>query len=586
MKESFIVALLQNTAILLSFAMLYENFWLKDDRKKNIFTQIVTGLIISAIGILLMFTPWLLVPGIVFDTRSVMLSVAGLFFGMIPTIVAIIITAIVRFIIGGEGMWMGIAVIIASGSIGLLWRKFRPDWRTGKYALELLSMGILVHITMSLCTVFLPQERMLSTLKIIALPLILIYSPVTMILGLIMLRQYKNAQNKFAQLRLIETERRLAQVLESGNIASMALNNDGTVRYCNDFLLKITGYTFNEIKGKNWFKVFIPDEDRTSMFQLFSEIIFNKRINTNFENYILSKKGTKIYLTWYNTVLFSNANEVTGVACIGVDITKKKMYEAKLKETNEAYKAMNKKLTEAKEKAEESDRLKTVFLQNISHEIRTPMNSILGFLELLNDDGLIENDRKTYIDIINKSGKRLLSTINDVIEISRIESGQLHLNLSEVNIHEMLVDLYGFFFNQAREKNLKLVCSEANSNSVGELIIMTDRAALEGIFINLLRNAVKFTSEGFIEFGYYQENNYLTFYVKDTGCGIPPERQMAVFERFVQSDLSITRAYEGSGLGLAIAKSYIKLLEGKIWVESEINKGSTFFFSIPLHSGS
>lgn len=579
MNEPFIVALLQNTAILLTFAMLYENFWLKNDRKKSIFTQITTGLIIGAIGILLMFTPWLLVPGIVFDTRSVMLSVAGLFFGVIPTVVAIIITATVRIIMGGEGLWMGIAVIITSGSIGLLWRKLRPDWRNKKYVLELLSMGIVVHIVMSLCTVFLPHERMLTTLETIALPLILIYSPVTMLLGLVMLRQYKNAQNKFAQSRLIESERRLAQILESGNIASMALNNDGTVRYCNDFLLKITGYTFNEIKGKNWFKVFITDEERTSMFQLFSEIIFNKRINTNYDNYILSKKGTKIYLTWYNTVLFSNTNEVTGVACIGVDITKKKMYEAKLKETNEAYKVMNKKLIEAKEKAEVSDRLKTVFLQNISHEIRTPMNGILGFLELLNDDNLIENDRKTYIDIINKSGKRLLSTINDVIEISRIESGQLRLNLSEVNVHEMLVDLYGFFFNQAREKNLKLVSSK--SSSTDGLIITSDRSALEGIFINLLRNAIKFTSEGVVEFGYYPDNNYLTFYVKDTGCGIPAERQEAIFERFVQSDLSITRAYEGSGLGLAIAKSYIKLLEGKIWVNSEINKGSTFFFSVP-----
>lgn len=185
MNEPFIVALLQNTAILLTFAMLYENFWLKNDRKKSIFTQITTGLIIGAIGILLMFTPWLLVPGIVFDTRSVMLSVAGLFFGVIPTVVAIIITATVRIIMGGEGLWMGIAVIITSGSIGLLWRKLRPDWRNKKYVLELLSMGIVVHIVMSLCTVFLPHERMLTTLETIALPLILIYSPVTMLLGLV-----------------------------------------------------------------------------------------------------------------------------------------------------------------------------------------------------------------------------------------------------------------------------------------------------------------------------------------------------------------------------------------------------------------
>lgn len=577
MKDSFIVALLQNTAILLAFAMLYENFWLKDDKKRNIATQILTGMIIGGIGILLMFTPWLLVPGIVFDTRSVMLSIAGLFFGGIPTIVAIIITATLRFIIGGEGQWMGVAVIVFSGSIGLLWRKYRPNWRK-KYFIELLSLGIIVHIVMSLCIVFLPQERMFTTLKTIALPLILVYSPATMLLGLVMLRQYINAQNKFAQLRLIESERRLAQILESGNIASMALNNDGTIRYCNDFLLKITGYTFNEIKGKNWFKTFIVDEERNAMFQLFSEIIFNKRINSNFDNIILSKNGKKIYFSWYNTVLFSN-NEVTGVACIGVDITKKKSYEAQLKEKNEAYKLMNEKLIEAKDKAEESDRLKTVFLQNISHEIRTPMNGILGFLDLLNDDNLLEEDRKAYIDIINKSGKRLLTTINDVIEISKIESGQISLHYSNVNIVELMTDLYEFFKKQADEKGLKLIYNQTSSEKLP--LIETDKSLLEKVLVNLLRNAVKFTTKGIVEFGYFKEKDQLIFYVNDTGCGIPADRRDAVLERFVQSDLNLTRAHEGSGLGLAIAKAYIELLGGKIKLESEENKGSKFYFNIP-----
>ena len=228
MKESFIIALLQNTAVLLAFAMLYENFWIKNGNSKRFATKILIGLILGAIGIVLMFTPWLYVPGIVFDTRSVMLSVAGLFFGGIPTVIAMLITVITRLIMGGEGQWMGIAVIITSGSIGLLWRKYRPDWQTKNYYLEFLIMGIIVHITMSLCAIFLPPDRVLPTLKIIFLPLILVYSPATMILGVLMLKQFKNAQNTFAQLKLIETERRFTQVLESGNIASIILNTDGT----------------------------------------------------------------------------------------------------------------------------------------------------------------------------------------------------------------------------------------------------------------------------------------------------------------------------------------------------------------------
>lgn len=236
-------------------------------------------------------------------------------------------------------------------------------------------------------------------------------------------------------------------------------------------------------------------------------------------------------------------------------------------------------LLASKHKAEESDRLKTVFLQNISHEIRTPMNGILGFIELLNSDDLIEKDKKIYMNIVTKSGYRLLNTINDVIEISKIESGQVNLFLSGVNIGEIMTDLFEFFKKQADEKKIKLIYNQSFSGALP--LIETDKSLIEKVIVNILRNAIKFTTEGSIEFGYYRENNNLVFYVKDTGCGIPSDRHDAIFERFVQSDLSITRKHEGSGLGLAIAKAYIELLGGKIWMESEINKGSIFYFSIP-----
>lgn len=236
-------------------------------------------------------------------------------------------------------------------------------------------------------------------------------------------------------------------------------------------------------------------------------------------------------------------------------------------------------LLSSKQKAEESDRLKTVFLQNISHEIRTPMNGILGFIELLNKDDLVEKDKKNYMDIVTKSGHRLLNTINDVIEISKIESGQISLHYSNVNIVELMTDLYEFFKNQANEKGLKLIYNQTSSEKMP--LIETDKSLLEKVLVNLLRNAVKFTTEGIVEFGHYKEKDQLIFYVNDTGCGIPAERHDAVLERFVQSDLNLTRAHEGSGLGLAIAKAYVELLGGKIKLESEENKGSKFYFNIP-----
>lgn len=239
-------------------------------------------------------------------------------------------------------------------------------------------------------------------------------------------------------------------------------------------------------------------------------------------------------------------------------------------------------LLASKQKAEESDRLKTVFLQNISHEIRTPMNGILGFIELMNKDDLLEKDKKNYMDIVTKSGHRLLNTINDVIEISKIESGQISLHYSNVNIDEIMTDLYDFFKKQAEEKGVKLIYNRTLSEKIP--LIETDKSLIEKIMVNLLRNAVKFTNEGSIEFGHYKEKNQLIFYVLDTGCGIPADRQEAILERFVQSDLNMTRAHEGSGLGLAIAKAYIELLGGKIKLESEENKGSKFYFNIPYIS--
>jgi signal transduction histidine kinase len=236
----------------------------------------------------------------------------------------------------------------------------------------------------------------------------------------------------------------------------------------------------------------------------------------------------------------------------------------------------------AKDKAEESDHLKTVFLQNISHEIRTPMNGILGFIDLLDNDILMEEDKKKYYSIVRKSGERLINTLNDVIDISKIESNQISLHFSEINIDQFLSGLFQFFNKQAEDKGLKFSLDAGQLEvNASPNIIKTDKSLLEKILINLLKNALKFTAEGSISFGYRIKHKFLEFYVKDSGCGIPSDRQSAIYDRFVQSDLKITRAHEGSGIGLAISRAYVEMLGGKIWVESEVDKGSVFYFTIP-----
>lgn len=242
-------------------------------------------------------------------------------------------------------------------------------------------------------------------------------------------------------------------------------------------------------------------------------------------------------------------------------------------------------LTAAKEHAEESDHLKTAFLQNISHEIRTPMNAIVGFSQLLTKPVLSDEKRKNYTDIIVNSSNQLLSIVTDILTISAIETKQEKLNIGIVRINNVIVDLLSIFKSQAFNQNISLYAKQQLTDKQSE--IYTDKTKVTQILTNLITNALKFTHKGFIEFGYQLDSAAserpadVIFYVKDTGIGIAPEQQQNIFERFRQADISITKKYGGTGLGLSISKGFTELLGGKIWVESEPEKGSTFYFTVP-----
>ncbi len=236
-------------------------------------------------------------------------------------------------------------------------------------------------------------------------------------------------------------------------------------------------------------------------------------------------------------------------------------------------------LVAAKERAEESDRLKSAFLANMSHEIRTPMNGILGFAELLKEPKLSGEEQQMFIELIEKSGERLLNIINDLINISKIESGQMDMSYSKANINKQLRFLFNFFKLEAQQKKLKLKVSCPVSDE--EAVINTDKEKVYAILTNLIKNAIKFTKNGTIEFGYLQDDGKVMFFIKDTGIGIPVSKQKRIFERFVQANSGMSSVYEGAGLGLAISKAYVEMLGGEIWIESEQGKGTCFYFTIP-----
>ena len=239
-------------------------------------------------------------------------------------------------------------------------------------------------------------------------------------------------------------------------------------------------------------------------------------------------------------------------------------------------------LKEAKEKAEESDRLKSAFLANMSHEIRTPMNGILGFTQLLKEPNLTHEEQQDFIRVIEKSGERMLNTLNDIVDFSKIESGITKVDIKETNINKQIEFIYKFFKPEVESKGITF--SVKNNQPTKEAIINTDNEKVYGILTNLVKNAIKFTDEGSIEIGYEKKGEYLEFYVKDTGVGIPKKNMGIIFERFRIGSESLDRLYEGSGLGLSISKSYVEMLGGRIWVESEEGKGSTFYFTIPCNN--
>lgn len=356
----------------------------------------------------------------------------------------------------------------------------------------------------------------------------------------------------------------LSRSVEQSPVSILITSQTGKIEYVNPIFTAVSGYTFEEVLGKTP-RILKSGVQENSFYEdMWKTILSGKDWSGELVN---KRKNGELY--WEKaeiSPILNEKGEITHFVAVKEDITEKKR--------------MIQDLIIAKEKAEESDNLKTAFLQNMSHEIRTPMNGILGFLDLLKDKKITEETRERYIEIVNMSAQRLLSSINNILEISKIQSGQNQPIFSQVNVEEILKYYYIFFKQKADENSTTLLCNQGVSGV--KAILKTDKYKFESIISNLINNALKFSQNRSVEFGDYLENNSYIFYVKDTGIGIPSDRIGAIFDRFVQADLKITRPHEGVGLGLSIVKAYVESLGGEINVESEVGAGSTFIVTLPI----
>jgi PAS domain S-box-containing protein len=362
-----------------------------------------------------------------------------------------------------------------------------------------------------------------------------------------------------------ESETKFKTYTVQSPIAIYTTNQNGDCIYANETWLGMTGMTLEEALGKGWIDALHPDDLKHTQEQWYKSV--QSKGKWSYEYRFVDKQQNITWVEGSAKELFNSKNELIGYLGSNVNITERKRVEHDL--------------IIAKEKAEESDRLKSAFLANMSHEIRTPMNGILGFTDLLKKVDLSGQNQQKYVQIIEKSGNRLLNIINDIVSVSKIESGLMNTNLQESNINEQVNQVYNFFKLECESKGLQFKLN--NVVTPYQAVIITDHEKVFAILTNLIKNAIKYTEKGSIEVGCSFNNNIsaLEFYIKDTGFGIPLNRQKAIFERFIQADITDKMALQGAGLGLSISKSYVELLGGKIWVESQESIGSKFYFTIP-----
>jgi PAS domain S-box-containing protein len=413
-------------------------------------------------------------------------------------------------------------------------------------------------------------------------------------------------ENKEEQLfeKLKVSEVRYRRLFETAKDGILILDFEtGDILDANPFIIKIIDFPLNEVIGKKLWEIGLfsnKEESEVAFIEL------KTKGYIRFEDMpIQSRNGQVTEVEFISNVYIENNIKV--IQCNIRDITTRIKAELALIKSeqdlkkqnreyanlNNEYSVLNDELKEsisrmqhinnnliiAKEKAEESEKLKSSFLANMSHEIRTPMNAIIGFSEFLLEPGISKKNTDRYVQIINSSSQQLLSIISDIMDISKIEAGRFSVDLKIVNIDQLMSELFDTYKKLVDFKSVRLIYYSENLNE--PILVNTDEGRLRQIICNLLNNAIKFTRQGEIQFGYRLQENDLEFYVTDSGIGIASENLALIFQRFRQVETPKEQLNEGNGLGLTISKALVEKLGGKLSVSSEPGKGSSFVFTIP-----
>lgn len=366
--------------------------------------------------------------------------------------------------------------------------------------------------------------------------------------------------------KLKESELKYRTLIENSQDAIFIMDPFGPIKEANTKALEMLGYSASEIIEITFQDVVAPNQQNDTINVLnklrkgLSVPVYERDFRTNYGTIIPVEISVALIKDYFG-------DEV--IVSVVRDISSRKEAE--------------KQLIRAKEKAEESDKLKSAFLANMSHEIRTPMNGIVGFSQLLKDEEMSDEERQEYISIISSSSNHLLKLIDDIINIAKIEANQLKVNIFKFNLNVTMNEIYDLFKNDTLTvyKNEIEFINETHSDE--NVYILSDPTRIKQVMTNLIKNALKFTEKGYVKFGYNIKNDKIEFYVKDSGIGIPENKLEMIFDRFTQADTKFSSIYGGTGLGLSISKGLVKLMGGDIWVDSQLGEGSNFYFTLPYN---
>ena len=701
MNSEMLLPIINNAALLLSLAVLYDVFFSNIEMNTRL-KSAIAGIFIGLIGIALMLNPWELAPGVFYDTRTILLSIVGLFFGFFPTVIGGLIVISYRLYLVGVGAIVGVMTTVSAVALGLLWRHYyeRMQQLFGKF--DLYALGILVHVVMILCMLLLPWPYSLEVMREISLPVMLIYPIGTVLLGSILKNQLTR---KKSQAALKENEVKLQNFIDNVPVGMFRISSEKKVIQTNPEMARILGLNtpeqatsyFQEMgkqlyvnpksreelinilkdqghvenfeyeivcsDGKNiWILVnarmssymkgetFIVDGfvldiserkltekalqkteqeyrqaynllqgvlespndvvifaiDREYRYIAFNtnhqatmEQIWGVRIEVgismltyikndadkekakkNFDRALAGEAftlieeygDTSLERRWYENVyspLKDNQGNIIGLTLFLTDITERKKAELAL--------------IEAKILAEDSSRTKSEFIANMSHELRTPLNSVLGFSQVLLDNtfGYLNDKQKKYVSNILNSGSHLLDVINDILDISKVESGNMKFEPEKTDLHKTIAEVISSMEPMIMKKSIDFKFND----ECEDIEVYADEIKLKQIMYNLLSNAIKFTDiKGKVWIDCKINGDNIEISISDDGIGIPVHEQQRIFDSFKQVSSSSNRVYGGTGLGLSIVKYYVQMHSGEIRVESEFGKGSTFTFTIPIQN--